>query len=298
MITRKPPVIASTPRVPQDDDDDYEPMDPMSPISVDFSDDGSPTNVYIKGLPESTTDKQLLEMVSPFGEVISSKAIVDRPSGTCKGYGFAKFTCTESAKACIEYLKSKSYEATVARDSFYSKLKCFADLESTNLYVSNLPTNWGEERIKSIFPGYKISKCRLLVGYRGQSRGVAFVTFEGREVCDEVIEKFSGIQLNQRGHHLPLQVRYADTLAQKQLKQEQQAVGQFPKRSVLMNHKQTLEKGMRLNITKMELGPPVPLHLRNWRTPRAPPVNAPPTPPRSVISSEEDGLKDDLLVGI
>ncbi|KAF3163803.1 hypothetical protein EYR41_004019 [Orbilia oligospora] len=289
-MTRKSPVIASTPRAPPDEDEE---MDPMSPISMDFSDDGSPTNVYIKGLPESTTDKQLLEMVSPFGEVISSKAIIDRPSGSCKGYGFAKFTSVESAKACIEDLKSRSYEATVAKDSFYSRLKGLADLQSTNLYVSNLPINWNENKIISLFPGYKISKCRLLVSQKAQSRGVAFVTFEDRDVCDEVIEKFSGIQLHEKNHHLPLQVRYADTIAQKQLKKEQQAVGQFPKKSVLMNHKQTLEKGMRINSSKMHSGAPIPMHLRNWRASGAPPVNAPPTPPRSVISAEEDSLKDD-----
>ncbi|RVD84162.1 uncharacterized protein DFL_005927 [Arthrobotrys flagrans] len=289
-MTRKSPVIASTPRVPPDED---EQADPMSPISMDFCEDGSPTNVYIKGLPEKTTDKQLLDMVSPFGEVVSSKAIIDRPSGVCKGYGFAKFTSIESAKACIADLKSKNYEATVAKDSFYSKLKGLADLQSTNLYVSNLPCTWGEAKIISLFPGYKISKCRLLVGQRGQSRGVAFVTFEDREICDEVIEKFSGVQLDEKDHHLPLQVRYADTLAQKQLKKEQQAVGQFPKKSVLINHQQTVEKGKRMNVSNTESGAPVLLHLRSWRASGAPPVNAPPTPPRSVISAEEDGLKDD-----
>ncbi|KAK6356253.1 hypothetical protein TWF718_000625 [Orbilia javanica] len=287
-MTRKSPVIASTPRVPLDED---EQEDPMSPVSVDFGDDGA--NVYIKGLPEDTTDKKLLEMVSPFGEIISSKAILDRPSGSCKGYGFAKFASIISAKACIEHLKTQSYEATIAKDSFYSKLKGLADLQSTNLYVSNLPTNWNEAKIIALFPGYKISKCRLLVGQRSQSRGVAFVTFEDREVCDEVIDKFTGIQLEEKGHHLPLQVRYADTLAQKRLKKEHQAVGQFPKPSVLRNHQETLEKGMRLNRNRSDSGALVPLHMRSWRALGAPPVNAPPTPPRSVISAEEDGLKDD-----
>ncbi|KAK6499763.1 hypothetical protein TWF481_010120 [Arthrobotrys musiformis] len=289
-MIRKLPVIASTPRVPPEDDED---MAPMSPISIDFSEDRSPTNVYIKGLPENMTDKGLLDLVSPFGEIISSKAIIDRPSGNCKGYGFAKFTTIESATACIADLRSKDYDAAFAKDSFYSKLKGLADVESTNLYVSNLPSHWTESRVVSLFPGYYVIKCRLLVGGRGQSRGVAFVTFENRDICDEVIEKFSGISLNERGHHLPLQVRYADTVAQKQLKKEQQAVGQFPKKSVLINHQQTLERGMRLNFSKMESAALVPLHLRNWRAPRAPPVNAPPTPPRSVISAEEDGLKDD-----
>ncbi|KAK6531211.1 hypothetical protein TWF281_008034 [Arthrobotrys megalospora] len=290
-MTRKSPVIASTPLKTFSYDEDC--VDVMSPVSTEFSEDGGPTNVYIKGLPNTTTDKQLKEMVTAFGAVVSSKAIIDRPSGVCKGYGFAKFATIESANACIADLKSKNYEATIAKDSFYSKLKDLADLDSTNLYVSNLPPTWNEARIIAIFPGYKISKCRLLVGHKGQSRGVAFVTFEDRNVCDEIIEKFNGLQLGEKDHHLPLQVRYADTLAQKQLKKEKQAVGQFPKRSVLLNHQQTLEKGMRMSMGNMDPSGPTPLHQKGWRTSGALPVNAPPTPPRSVISAEEDSLKSD-----
>ncbi|KAK6363504.1 hypothetical protein TWF730_000936 [Orbilia blumenaviensis] len=278
--TRKSPVIASTPQVQEDEGYDFN----MSSSSSSIDED-NPKNVYIKGLPENMTDKQLREMVTQFGEVISSKAIIDRPSGACKGYGFAKFEKTECAKACMEYLKSKSYQTSFAKDSFYSQLKGLADLKSTNLYVSNLPVNWGEARILAIFKGYKISKCRLLLSPKNIPRGVAFVTFEDRDVCDEVIEKFTGIELGQEGHPLKLQVRYADTLAQKQLKKEKQAVGLFPKPKVIKSHHLSLEKGMRLNACKGELRAPVPMHM-NWRNNSS----LPPTPPRSIVGAGEDTL--------
>ncbi|KAF3926635.1 hypothetical protein AA313_de0210143 [Arthrobotrys entomopaga] len=257
---RKSPVIASTPlkTLPAHDD---ELADFQSPTMNGFSCKSGPTNVYIKGLPPTMTDKQLRAMIAPFGNVISSKAIIDRPSGVCKGYGFAKFTTLESAQECIKDFKSKSFEATVARDSFYSKLKDLADNESTNLYVSNLPTNWNEEKIIAIFPGYAISKCRLLVNQRGASRGVAFVTFEDRNICDEIIEKFNGIELDEPHHHLPLQVRYADTLAQKRLKKEKAQVGQFPKKSVLANHEHIMQRSLTLSagVSNMSLSGSCPL---------------------------------------
>ncbi|KAK6544559.1 hypothetical protein TWF694_001248 [Orbilia ellipsospora] len=289
---RKSPVIASTPLNTLSAYED-ELADLQSPTMSDFSCKGGPTNVYIKGLPQTMTDKQLKAMILPFGNVISSKAIIDRPSGVCKGYGFAKFTTLESAQECIKDLKSKNFEATVARDSFYSKLKDLADNDSTNLYVSNLPTNWNEEKITAIFPEYAISKCRLLVNQKGASRGVAFVTFEDRGVCDEIIEKFNGIELDEPNHHLPLQVRYADTLAQKKLKKEKAQVGQFPKKSVLANHEQIIQRSLTLTtgVSDMSLSGSSPLlpqgNQKGWKKSETP-INAPPTPPRSVISAEEN----------
>ncbi|KAF3938055.1 Nucleolin [Dactylella cylindrospora] len=281
-VARKSPVIAATPGKPAPVEE--ESFEMPSPTASEFSGLSSATNVYIKGLPSTMTDKQLKEMVAPFGDVISSKAIVDRPSGVCKGYGFAKFTNKESAEECIKALLEKKFEVTVARDSFYSRLKDLADLESTNLYVSNLPPSWNEERIISIFTNYEATQCRLLVNPRGQSRGVSFVTFKDRNVCDEIIEKFNGISLQEPNHTLPLQVRYADTQAQKKLKKEKAAVGQFPKKSVMAQHEK--------QRIMMSSGPLLPRNGQ-WTKKETPTllegVNAPPTPPQSVISAEEDG---------
>lgn len=67
------------------------------------------------------------------------------------------------------------------------------------------------------------------------------MTFKDRDVCDEIIETFNGLDLKEPGHHLSLQVRYADTVAQKQFKKDQQKEGKFPKKSVLANHAQVMK---------------------------------------------------------
>ena len=51
----------------------------------------------------------------------------------------------------------------------------------------------------------------------GNSRGVGFARFETREICDEIIRKFNGIK-TLGDERLIMQVRYADTPAQKELK--------------------------------------------------------------------------------
>ncbi|EWC45358.1 hypothetical protein DRE_00757 [Drechslerella stenobrocha 248] len=286
--TRKSPVIASTPlKTPSYEDDTF---DFSSPATASGG-SKCPINLHIAPLPPTMTDSQLLEMVAPFGEIISHKAILDRPSRECKGYGFAKFADHDSAQACIEALTEKNYYVTIARDSFYSKLKDLADEGSTNLYVSNLPVKWDEDKIVAIFKGYEHTKCRLLVNTDGSSKGVAFIDFKDRKICDEIIERFNGIGIAEEEPFLPLQVRYADTVAQKKLKKEKQMVGQFPKKSVLANHKQALDNAQRMiaaslaNTSAEESGGvalPAAQH-QFWRN-----TEAPPTPPRSDVSNEED----------
>jgi hypothetical protein len=50
----------------------------------------------------------------------------------------------------------------------------------------------------------------------GNSRGVGFARFESREVCDAVIKEFHGMSIGDEG--LLMNIRYADTPAQKELK--------------------------------------------------------------------------------
>jgi hypothetical protein len=79
---------------------------------------------------------------------------------------------------------------------------------------------------------YTVSSSRILRDSQGMSRGVGFArfvlgdllqmrhsdvdSFESRDICDEVIKKFHGQPIGADG--LLLQVCYADTPAQKDLK--------------------------------------------------------------------------------
>jgi len=44
------------------------------------------TNVYIRGLRPETTDEDLLHMVRHYGTIVSTKAIIDTQTKSCKGY--------------------------------------------------------------------------------------------------------------------------------------------------------------------------------------------------------------------
>ncbi|KAK2614352.1 hypothetical protein N8I77_001188 [Diaporthe amygdali] len=173
-------------------------------------------NVYIRGLHPTTDDELLLKYASRFGEVEQSKAIIDTTTGACKGFGFAKFKNVRDSEKCIQAFYLLGYEVGFARESFNARLKAEGDDESTNLYISNLPKSVTEAQLVAIFDPYQIISSKILRDSMGNSRGVGFARFESREVCEEVIKRYHGQAIGDEC--FLMQVRYADTPSQKELK--------------------------------------------------------------------------------
>ncbi|KAK4251551.1 hypothetical protein C7999DRAFT_37586 [Corynascus novoguineensis] len=173
-------------------------------------------NVYIRGLHPTTDDELLHRYASRFGKVEQSKAIIDTSTGACKGFGFAKFADVRDSEKCIRGFYHLGYEVGFARESFNARLKAEGDETSTNLYLSNLPKRLNESELNAIFAGYHVVSSKILRDSMGNSRGVGFARFETREECEDIIKKFHGASIGEEG--MLMQVRYADTPAQKELK--------------------------------------------------------------------------------
>jgi RNA recognition motif-containing protein len=77
------------------------------------------TNVYIRGLLPETTDEMLHEWGSRFGDIASSKSIIDHRSSLCKGFGFIKYHNFEDAENCIRGFHHLGYEVSFARVSHH-----------------------------------------------------------------------------------------------------------------------------------------------------------------------------------
>ncbi|KAF4126597.1 RNA recognition motif (RRM) domain [Geosmithia morbida] len=165
-------------------------------------------NVYIRGLHPTTDDELLYQFAARFGAVETSKAIIDTATGACKG--------VRDSEMCIRGFHRLGYEVGFARESFNSRLKSQGDEGSTNLYISNLPKTLNEVELGTIFLGFTILSSKILRDSMGNSRGVGFARFESRDVCDEIISKFNGVGIGEEG--LLMNIRYADTPAQKELK--------------------------------------------------------------------------------
>ena len=183
------------------------------------------SNVYVRGLVPETNDETLLKLVQPYGTVAQHKAIINKETGFCKGYGFARFETIDEAKSCILSMAKYNLDAGFARESFNSRLKSLRDPSSTNLYVSNLPPSVDEAKMKEIFKDFWVNSARILRDAQGVSRGVGFVRLGNHDVCNQVIEMFND-RVVVEGEPA-IQVRYADTHAQKNLKETTARVREF-----------------------------------------------------------------------
>lgn len=65
------------------------------------------TKLYVGNLPFTTTEEEIKEQFSSFGEVLSVKIITDRDSGRSRGFGFVEM---ENADAAINELNGKEIE--------------------------------------------------------------------------------------------------------------------------------------------------------------------------------------------
>ncbi|XP_072157164.1 RNA-binding motif, single-stranded-interacting protein 1 isoform X3 [Bemisia tabaci] len=160
----------------------------------------SQTNLYIRGLTQNTTDKDLVNMCSPFGPIISTKAILDKNTNKCKGYGFVDFESKSCAEAAVKALQAKGIQAQMAKQQ---------EQDPTNLYIANLPLNFKENDLENMLAKYgQVISTRILRDPNNVSKGVGFARLESKEKCEDIIQMFNATTIP--GSKEPLLVKFAD----------------------------------------------------------------------------------------
>lgn len=66
-------------------------------------------NIYIGNLSFSTTEEDLRNAFSEFGEVVSAKVITHRDSGRSRGFGFVEMSTDNEGKAAIEAMDGQEF---------------------------------------------------------------------------------------------------------------------------------------------------------------------------------------------
>ncbi|MGD9688697.1 MAG: RNA recognition motif domain-containing protein [Phycisphaerales bacterium] len=68
------------------------------------------TKLYVGNLSFKTTEDQLRQIFSEFGEVASASLVMDRDTGRPRGFGFVEFANAEHAQAAIAGLNGKNID--------------------------------------------------------------------------------------------------------------------------------------------------------------------------------------------
>ncbi|KAG1961570.1 RNA-binding motif, single-stranded-interacting protein 2b isoform X5 [Pimephales promelas] len=163
----------------------------------------SKTNLYIRGLHPGTTDQDLVKLCQPYGKIVSTKAILDKTTNKCKGYGFVDFDSPASAQKAVTALKASGVQAQMAKQQ---------EQDPTNLYISNLPLSMDEQELESMLkPFSQVISTRILRDANGTSRGVGFARMESTEKCEAIIQHFNGKYIKTPpGVAEPLLCKFAD----------------------------------------------------------------------------------------
>ncbi|KAM6934654.1 RNA-binding motif, single-stranded-interacting protein 1 [Xenentodon cancila] len=188
------------------------PMAPPSPSTNNSSNSSSggweqlsKTNLYIRGLAPSTTDHDLVKLCQPYGKIVSTKAILDKTTNKCKGYGFVDFDSPAAAQKAVAGLKTAGVQAQMAKARIRDRLILTSNTyksptntaqqeqDPTNLYISNLPLSMDEQELENMLKHFgQVISTRILRDSSGVSRGVGFARMESTEKCDAVISHFNG----------------------------------------------------------------------------------------------------------
>ncbi|XP_017956179.1 protein alan shepard isoform X11 [Drosophila navojoa] len=160
----------------------------------------SKTNLYIRGLQQGTTDKDLINMCAQYGTIISTKAILDKTTNKCKGYGFVDFEQPAYAEGAVKGLQAKGVQAQMAKQQ---------EQDPTNLYIANLPPHFKETDLEAMLAKFgQVVSTRILRDQQMNSKGVGFARMESREKCEQIIQMFNGNTI--QGAKDPLLVKFAD----------------------------------------------------------------------------------------
>uniref|UniRef100_A0A8C9TJN6 RNA binding motif single stranded interacting protein 2 n=1 Tax=Scleropages formosus TaxID=113540 RepID=A0A8C9TJN6_SCLFO len=166
----------------------------------------SKTNLYIRGLHPGTTDQDLVKLCQPYGKIVSTKAILDKTTNKCKGYGFVDFDSPAAAQKAVTALKASGVQAQMAKQQ---------EQDPTNLYISNLPLTMDEQELEAMLkPFGQVISTRILRDGSGTSRGVGFARMESTEKCEAIIQHFNGKYIKTPpgvpGRICPLLCKFAD----------------------------------------------------------------------------------------
>jgi polyadenylate-binding protein len=141
-------------------------------------------NIFIKNLDPAIGHKELYDMFSVYGNILSCKVAFDE-TGQSKGFGFVHFETQESANGAINENNGKGINnKSIYVGRFESKKERNQQKESTwtNVYIKNIGVDVTEKELKDAFGRFgKITSAVIMRKEDGTSKGFGFVNFEIHE---------------------------------------------------------------------------------------------------------------------
>lgn len=148
-------------------------------------------NLFVKNLEPNIDSKNLYEIFSSFGAILSCKVATDS-AGQSKGYGFVQYETEESAEAAINGLNGMLANNRKMFVGLHMRRRD-REVKFTNVYIKNLPTEFSEDDLRQEFaPFGEITSAVVMRDADGVSKCFGFVNFKKPEFAIEAVEKANG----------------------------------------------------------------------------------------------------------
>lgn len=150
-------------------------------------------NLFIKNIPKTVSTKQLDDLFSECGKIVSCSIRTDN-KGVSLGYGYVQLETEEMAEAArLKFNGSTRFEQPISVEKFVSsKLR---PAIKNNLYVKNFPQSWDKAKIEAMIAELFGSVGKIISSgvneYKrstGEVSFYAFVAFDTQEEAKKAIE--------------------------------------------------------------------------------------------------------------
>ena len=177
-------------------------------------------NLYIKGIPKTTSPREVYEYFSKFGDIFSCKVSED-DFGNHNGYGYITFYRNEDAEKAIEESKGKSIfnSNNVEISHFQRRNERMANNNENNrdkIYINNLPEKYEISELNELCKEFgNVESCNIYLDKICQNFGI--VKFSNEKEAQDAKTKLDGKEIEKDGIKKKLIVKsYQTQFEQKQ----------------------------------------------------------------------------------
>ena len=186
-------------------------------------------NVFVKNLEASIDSKNLYDMFSSFGTILSCKVATDPSTGQSKGYGFVQYESEESAQDAINQLNGMLADGRKIFVGLHMRRQN-REVKFTNVYIKNLPTEFTDDDLRQEFaPFGEITSAVVMRHSDGASKCVGFVNFEKPECAAEAVQKLNGKSMDDKVLYVGRAQKKAERQAELRAKFQQGSYGKVEK---------------------------------------------------------------------
>ena len=156
------------------------------------------SNLYIKGIPKTTTPREVYEYFMQFGDIFSCK-VSENETGMHNGYGYITFYRSEDAEKAIQESKGKKIFGVdnVEISHFQKKNERMINTTENNnhkIFINNLPEKYSVSELNDLCKDYgKIENCNMYLDKIGKNFGI--VEFSNEAEAKDAMTKLDGKEI-------------------------------------------------------------------------------------------------------